>query len=222
MSRLVKIRSEKGFTVTELMIATAVFGVLLLVIATAILQLTRVYYKGVTEAKLQSTARSLVDGIAQSIQFSGQDVTSTAVSPTPGTNYAFCVGNSLYSYTTGYSVSQTAGANEAFHGIVVSDEPGCESTTAPQDVKGTPSLNGRELLEPNMRVARLDITSVGGDYYRISVRLIYGDDEVVFNPASPGDATGFRSPNAACRSIRVGAQFCAVADITANVTKRVK
>lgn len=222
MSRLNKVYGQRGFTVTELMIATAVFGMILLVVTTAILQLTRVYYKGVTEAKLQSTARGLVDTISQAIQFSGQNVTNTNASPTAGTNYAFCVGNSLYSYTTGYRVSQAAGANDAFHGIVVSDEPGCNSATAPQDVKGTLSLNGRELLEPNMRVARLSVTSVNGEYYRISVRLVYGDDDVVFNPASPADTNGSRSANASCREIRVGAQFCAVADITANVTKRVK
>lgn len=221
MMRIKKRSDQKGFTVTELMIATAVFGLVLLVIATAILQLTRVYYKGVTEAKVQSTARNLVDSITQAIQFSGQTVTTTNPSPTPGASYAFCVGNTQYSYTLGYQLDDSPSAAQTYHALVAYDLPGCLSSTPAQNVR-VQAVNGRELLEPRMRLSKLEVSSVGGDYYRISVRIVYGDDDLLFSPSDPGAADGFRKPDATCKSQRVGTQFCAVADVTAAVTKRVR
>jgi prepilin-type N-terminal cleavage/methylation domain-containing protein len=213
--------SQKGFTVTELMISTAVFGLVLLAITTAILQLTRVYYKGVTETKVQATARNLVDSISQAIQFSGEIVTATTIGPSPGTSYAFCVGDTQYSYTVGYQVDDTPTSSQTYHALVAYDIPRCNSSTAPQDVRQA-TVNGREILEPKMRLSKIDITNVGGEYYRISVRIAYGDDDLLYSPSDPGNANGYNLPDATCKSQRVGTQFCAVSDITAAVTKRVK
>ncbi len=219
MMRFKKKLNQKGFTVTELMIATAVFGLILLVIATAVLQLTRVYYKGVTETKVQATARNLVDSISQAIQFSGQTVTTTNPAPTVGNSYAFCVGNTQYSYTLGYQLSDAPSAAQTYHALVANELPGCLSSTPAQNVRNA-SVTGREMLEPKMRLSKLEVTSVGGDYYRISVRIAYGDDDLLYSPSgSPDD---FRSSDVICKSQRVGTQFCSVSEITAAVTKRVK
>src|SRR5687767_8498832 len=158
--RIEKQVNQRGFTVTELMIATAVFGLILLVISTAILQLTRVYYKGVTETKVQATARNLVDSISQAIQFSGQTVTTTNPTPTVGNSYAFCVGNTQYSYTLGYQLADSPSGAQTYHALVAYDLPGCLSSTPAQDVR-LEDVDGRELLEPNMRLSKLEVTSVG-------------------------------------------------------------
>ena len=50
---------QKGFTVLELMIATTVFSVMLLLTTTGMIQIGKVYYKGLVTAKTQDTVRSI-------------------------------------------------------------------------------------------------------------------------------------------------------------------
>lgn len=201
--------SNRGFTVVELMVATAVFGLVLLVIATAIINLSRLYYKGLTDTKVQATSRQIVDTIAQSIQFNGGIVTSTPGSPASGTPYSFCIGNTQYSFVLGRMLSDSPSGSEVSHVLVSYNPPGgCNSSLAPQ------FTNGRELLAPGMRLAKLDVQNLGGTYYLVNARVVYGDDAILTNPTAT---------NAACNSaMRYGTQFCAVSDITAAVTKRVQ
>ncbi|MEK7153861.1 MAG: prepilin-type N-terminal cleavage/methylation domain-containing protein [Patescibacteria group bacterium] len=208
-------RRIAGFTIIELLVATAVFGTVLLVATTGVMQLSRVYYKGVTERNTQNTARSIADLIAQSIQFNGGSVTTTPATPTPGNEYAFCVGNQQYSYSVGYEVadSPVAGKFQKRHALVVRDLAGCTSSSAAQDLDPV-AVIGRELMRPGMRLASLQITNAGTDLYRISVRVVYGDDSVLTSPATAAAAK--------CQSIRAGTQFCAISDLTTVVTKRVE
>lgn len=208
------LQSMRGFTVVELMIATAVFGVVLLVIATGILQLSRLYYKGLTNTKVQTTTRTLVDTIAQSIQFSGASVTNTPAGATAGgTTWTFCIGNQQYAYKLGQQlVDSSPGANQSLRTLTVRDLAGCTSSS-PAPSMGA-SAPGRELLAPGMRLARLQVTSLGGAYYLVSARVVFGDDDLLTDPLTP---------TAQCKNNqRTGTQFCAVSDITAGVTKRVE
>src|SRR3990172_9120101 len=66
-----------GFTIVELMIATTIFSVILLIVTFGMLQIGRTYYKGITLTKTQNAARSIIDTISQDIQFSGEGVTDS-------------------------------------------------------------------------------------------------------------------------------------------------
>lgn len=204
-----------GFTILELLISTIVFGLVLLVVTTAILQFTRVYYKGVTESNVQETARTIADAIAQGIQFNGGTVTNTTASPTPGNAYAFCIGNLQYSYQVGHQLKDSTPRTptQKAHVLVSDNVAGCPGL-APQrmDGGGPPTL-GREMLAPNMRLARMEVTSVGTNLYKVSVKVVYGDDDLLDNPTTA---------DAKCKNIRAGTQFCAVSDITTTVVKRVE
>lgn len=213
-SKLRRPLQSKGFTIVELMIATAVFGVTLLLITFAILQFTKVYYKGVTQSNTQDTARTVVDRLSQAIQFNGGTVTPSQATPTPDTPYAFCVGNQQYSYAIGAQmVDGTPGPTQNPHALVVSEASGCTASTPAQDVRSS-SVSGRELLSPKMRLARMKVESVAGNpkLYKISVKVVYGDDDLLNNPTTE---------NATCKG-QEGSQFCAVSDITTVVTKRVE
>ena len=214
-------KDSRGFTIAELMIATAVFGVVLLVIATAILQLSRVYYKGVNETRVQTTARSIIDTLSQSIQFSGGIVTATPASPTPGNSYAFCIGNKQYSYTLGFQLADNPSSSQTYHALVAKDAAGCTGALAAQDVR-VPGVVGTELLAPKMRLAKLEIIPTSTAYYTINVRIVYGNDDLVYSPSNPSDVNGYRQSDAKCRVQQQGTQFCAVSEITAAVAKRVK
>lgn len=205
---------DRGFTVIELLISTAVFGTVLLVVTIGILQLSRVYYKGMTERNTQNTARTIVDLIAQGIQFNGGSVTATPASPTAGSSYAFCVGNQQYSYTVGYQVSATyvPAQFRSPHALVVRDLPGCTSSSSPQNVTNT-TVVGRELIPKNMRLSNMQVTSLGNSLYKVSVKVVYGDSDILSNPTTA---------TAKCQGVRAGTQFCSISDLTTVVTKRVE
>lgn len=202
-------QNQKGFTIVELMVATMVFGVVLLVITTAILQISRLYYRGVTEAKTQSAARTALDLITQGIQFSGGAVTET-----PGAYNAFCVGGKQYSYVLGKRlVEASPGANDTAHSLVVDDRAGCTSSSTAANMNSFTLSSGRELLDPNMRLSKMSVQNIGTNMYRITIKVVSGDDGILNNPTAA---------NASCKSVSVGGQFCAISELTTVVTKRIQ
>jgi prepilin-type N-terminal cleavage/methylation domain-containing protein len=62
---------QGGFTIVEMMIAMSVFGVIMLVAAGTVVRFTNNFQKGVVSNTTQATARSIIDTIAQEIQFGG-------------------------------------------------------------------------------------------------------------------------------------------------------
>jgi prepilin-type N-terminal cleavage/methylation domain-containing protein len=203
---------SEGFTIIELLVSTLVFGVVLLIITTAILQISRVYYRGITEAKAQNATRNIVDTLAQNIQFNGGNVTPTPPNPTAGASYAFCIGNQQYSYTLGYQLADNPTSAQTYHALVNQNLPGCVSSSPAQNVRNQ-TVTGRELLGPSMRLAKLEVTSLTDTLYKISVRVVYGDDDLLTNP---------NAADANCIAQRAGTQFCASSELTTIVAKRVE
>lgn len=207
-------RHSRGFTIIELLIATVVFSVVLLVVTGGILQIARVYYKGVTEAATQNTARGVIDTVAQAIQFSGGDVTPSAGSPVAGTNYAFCVGDQQFSYRPGWQVENNpnAGKNQTWHALVQTNVGQCSSSTTIQPMQNQ-AISGRDLIGPHMRLSKMIVEPAGGNAWRVTVRIVYGDDDLL-NNATAADAS--------CKGVRAGTQFCSVAELSTVVVKRVE
>lgn len=214
---------SKGFTIIELMVATTVFSVLLLVVTFGILQISRVYYRGITEANTQDTARRVSDIISQSIQFSGGEIITTVGNPDPGVSYQFCLGNEQFSYTTGYQVSDNPNSSlfQTHHALVQRTLAGCSSGSTPQNVRQE-SITGRELLDPRMRLAKLNVIQQSPGLYRVEVRVVYGDDDLLYSPSDPGNAAGATRPDATCRASAEGTQFCAASELSTIVRKRVQ
>jgi prepilin-type N-terminal cleavage/methylation domain-containing protein len=210
---------QHGFTIVELLVSMAVFSVVLMVVTIGIVQVSRVYYKGVTEANTQNVARNIMDTVAQAIQFSGGSVLATNPTPTPGTSYAFCINNQEFSYRLGFKmVDGTLGANQTNHALVQRTVSGCDATG--QDLSG--SISGRELLAPNMRLANLVVEPAGDNLYRVQVRVVYGDDDLLYSPTGLQPATnGATAKDASCRGEQ-GRQFCAVSELSTVVISRVQ
>ncbi|HYH75164.1 MAG TPA: prepilin-type N-terminal cleavage/methylation domain-containing protein [Candidatus Saccharimonadales bacterium] len=201
-------KHQAGFTIIELMISTMVFGTVLLVVTTAILQITRVYYKGITQANTQSVARNITDLVSQGIQFNGGDVTET-----PGPNNAFCVGGQQYSFVLGKQLADgTPTAAQTHHALVVADRPGCTAST-PGSSMNTAATTGRELLQPNMRLSKMSVENIGTNLYKVTVKVVSGDDDILTNPTTAA---------ATCQNVTAGTQFCAESELTTVVTKRVE
>lgn len=197
---------NRGFTIIELMMATLVFSTVLLIVTVGIIQITRVYYKGLNEASTQDTARSVMDTISQAIQFSGATVSGTTASA-PGASTSFCVGNQQFSYKLGYQlVDSSPGTNQTTKALWQSTTSGCTGNPAA-------AATGVEMLSSKMRLSSLTVTQVNGDpnIWKVSVRVAFGDDDLLNNPTST---------TATCKG-NSGGQFCSVSELTTTVVKRV-
>lgn len=204
MNRLPLHQSSGGFTIVELLVSTLVFAVVLLTVTLGIIQISRVYYKGINESDVQNTTRSIMDSITQAIQFNGADVTVTPA-PSAGTLQAFCVGGTQYSYKLGYQLTDgSPGVHQTTTALVSKNLSGCASAAA--------ATGGKEFLSPNMRLANLKVTQIVADsLYKVTIRVVFGDDDLLNNPIAT---------NASCKST-TGSQFCSVSELTSTVYKRV-
>ncbi|HZM64662.1 MAG TPA: prepilin-type N-terminal cleavage/methylation domain-containing protein [Candidatus Saccharimonadales bacterium] len=207
--------NSKGFTVIELMVATSVFALVLVVVTSGILQVSRLYYKGVNAANTQSVARSITDTISQTIQFAGGAVEpTTAGAATPSAPKVLCIGNQRFVYALGWQVTDGAPnstKHQSFHGLVQDNVSSCgPSSTQPLDV---PGVVGREMLSPGMRLSKLNVTDLGANLYRVEVRIIYGDDDLLKDP---------NNPETSCINQTAGTQFCTISELSTVVTKRVR
>jgi len=192
------------------MIATAVFSVVLLLCATAILQIGQQFYKGTIINRTQNTARAAIDDIAQTIQFGAKTSPTTIVS---GTKTTLCIGQVRYTYTNTQSLGQIA------H-VLWKDRIGVGGcgTSVPDLTQATPSSGGQELLGSDMRLPSLDVTA-NGKVWSISLNVAYGPDDDVFAVATAVDGT--TSPDyTRCKATRLGGQFCAVSAISTQVVQR--
>lgn len=227
MSRLRKniIIKESGFTIIELMIATLVFSVILLIITSGVLSFTKSYYRGVNSANLQDTVRSVNDAIIQDVQFSGGVITPTVVPP--GSPGYFCAGGKIYAYTPGFKYDGITPSALTNAGLYEEDQVGaCAAPTF------SPGANGKELLSTNMRVSKLTLAPVtapnGATLYNLTIRVVFGDDALLCSrSASPTSCSSntnltlaqLRNSDLQCKTLQ-GSQFCAVSELTSTIEER--
>jgi prepilin-type N-terminal cleavage/methylation domain-containing protein len=213
---------QSGFTIIELLIATTVFSIVLLTIAAAIVQIGRIYIKGVTNTSTQQAARSLASDVADALRFEGNGV--PVLKGADGSPQAWCIGQRQYSFQR---VQQVDGGK---HGVLARTlTSGNCSALDPEDVSGVTAVAGRELLGDKMRVSFFDVKQLSIKLYSIDVRVVYGDDDLLCGGAFSCDsATALTAgqiasiPGAAlrCKDLQSGTQFCAVAELRTTVERR--
>lgn len=197
----------KGFTIIELLISTVILSMVLLTITSAIVEMSRFYYRSVIVSRTQETARTVVEDIAQSIQFAGAN-------NVPYDNLSNCIiiGSHRYIYQ---KPNKPVASNQ--HALIVDNGTTCIAPLPNLNSavpSATPGYTYRELLGENMRVVDLSVQQVGGstDLYDISVRIAYG---------SGTDAQLLAGSPATCKdNIRNGGQYCAVSALKMTVSKR--
>ena len=214
---------SEGFTIVELMVATLVFSVVLLLVTFGVLQVTRTYYKGLTEIDNQTTARNIVDSISRAIQFGGN--VQQVVATNPGDIGVICVGNQQFSYRLGWEVTDSTPVttnHETPHALYVTDSVANCTGNIP-NLAITTLSGGKELVGSRMRLAKLSVMPVAGNtsLYKVTVKVVYGDDDLLLSPTDNTTA-GPTMPDIKCQNFQAGTQFCAVSELTAVVEKRVK
>jgi len=207
-------KSLTGFTIIELLIATVVFSLVLLLISNGVIQSGRLFHKGVTISNTQEVTRVIIDDVSQAIQFSVGTVTPIAASP-DGNSRGICAGGKRYSYVTGLQLTDSLipPPGKSRHVLLVDDLPACNGSTKAQDMT-SPLAGSRELVGLNMRLAKFEVACVEispgtcmPGLYNITVRVVYGDRDLLEDTLDK------------CRG-GAGSQFCSASELTTTVQKR--
>lgn len=186
-------RTEKGFTIVELMLATTVFSVVLMTVTAGILYMTKQYQHSAYVSRTQATATSIVQTVSNAIKYGGSpnvikrsvvlandvDADSRCINNREITSV---LGRKLVAPTeTGVSATSTS----THTGLLLRQGSACLSPIVP----GERSLGAKELLANGMRLADFDISQVAGvtGAYEIRVRVVYGEDDLLCS-RSVGDS----------------------------------
>lgn len=201
---------QKGFTIIELVIATSIFSVFLMIITLVVVQISRAYSKGIVSAKTQETARAVTSEIARAIQFGGSSLSLPPANPTPGTTYTLCAGTQRYTFVVGRQLKTPPTTSDHAAHVLVADTVALGCPTGSLTITDTKLQ--RELLGENMRLSNLSISQIGTtNLYNIRVKVSYGNFDDLENP---------NATTAQCKNIQANSQFCAVSELTTTVEKR--
>jgi prepilin-type N-terminal cleavage/methylation domain-containing protein len=207
-----------GFTIVELMIATTIFSVVLILISVGMIQVGRQFFKGSTISATQDVARTILEDISQSIQFSGEAFTQLA-GPDAVTG-GFCVGSRRYTFKRG---EQLTASNHVL--LVDKFTTACNGGT-PLNNLSSPVGGSRELMGRNMRLVNVEVKNIAASSYIVTVRVAYGDDDLLCSQAkndcdTTAPSTNLTERDLQCKNFRDGSQFCAVSELQTTVQRRI-
>ncbi len=209
--------NTRGFTIVELMISTAVFSFILLITSAGVIAIGRAYYKSLTSTRVQESARSLMEDVSRSVQFSANgsvqgddDINNDGV---PVAIRVRCFGDDRYTYTIDQRV--TGNNNGIYRDVMPST--GCQPSNCFNQPKA--GCNGRELLGENMRLLIFDLT---GSPPSLLVKIAYGDNDLLSNYNDAGVRLNENYADVQCRAGIAGSNFCAVSQLETSVTSRVE
>lgn len=236
----VKDKTQTGFTIIELMIATVVFTIIMLIITISVMHFTNSYYKGLTQSSTQTVARNIVNSVTQAIQFTGDRLISSLPQKIkPGSTGAYCIGGELYSFKLGVEQEPSSRPYNHQNVLVVRPDPNCSTTSI------TPNLvtggNAQGLLSSNMWLASFSIdpimsttlpasppvrtsdpiikSSVVATLYRVHVRVLYGASSLLTTTLGDNSFCGATIAN---HFSTTGSQFCATSGLSSIVEARIQ
>jgi prepilin-type N-terminal cleavage/methylation domain-containing protein len=179
-----KTNNKSGFTIVELLIATSVFAIVLIVAQAMFVQIGHLFYRGVSITNTQAAA----DHIFQDINGNFQNAQTFQVgnySASGGYDY-YCIGNTRYTYhidnmiDTDAAPVHTAGGN---FGILKDTLKGTGNACATPCQESDPCVGGAalsnpvELLGDHMRVEKFLISQPvkTSNLFNVSIIIAYGD-----------------------------------------------
>lgn len=198
--------SQRGFTIIELLIATAVFSMILVMITAMMINIGALYYKGVNQSKVQANVRNLSDELSQQLQLSNSGYAIANAN-------SYCVGTNRYTFV----LEKQIGPADAQHSphVLWRDKVASGSCPAPNaSFLSNPSLygsvDGSELIEAKSRLTDFRITGSSATGFTVNIAIAYGDRDFLVG-------TGL---NTKCVS-GANKQFCAVSKLQTVVAQRI-
>ncbi len=156
-----------GFTIIELLIATAAFSIMLVIIAFSVNYFAIKYYQSLTTINTQGNLISTINNISQSIKFSLQ-----------APNYSLPSTSNPVGYLCTSSTEYVFYINQPFFkGSINNNNSGIIQYPIVQNTCLTPSslpaLTGQQLLGNNMRPLYFNISSINTNLYNLTIEIAY-------------------------------------------------
>ena len=220
---------SRGFTLVELMIATSLFSVVLMVALTGFFQIGKIYFKGVVTGETQDVAQKITDDMSSALQFAS-GITPPSTPDGQGRAY-MCIGTTRYTFMPNHKL--ISGNQTSDFGMLRDVVPSCGDPFS----GGTTLSNATEMMSPKMRISKLCILSANGavlnvsgtncaggpppsgcpatnpclnNLYMVNMTLAYGDDDVL-NTTQPTNPT--------CKGDSSNSQYCAVVTLQTVVNR---
>lgn len=212
-----------GFTIIEVMIATSIFSVILLVAIAGFSGIGNLFYKGVAITQTQSIASQTMSDLKTNIQLA-----SSVTTPSGNPNYGYyCAGNARYTYQLFRPLTSSAEAITTSniltsatgnYGLIKDTLPGASGCASPcygsaNSPAGCAKFNKpQEVLAENMRLIEFNITnnsSLDSQLYTVNVNIAYGPDEDFDNVNDPDTMV--------CKGGLSEQRFCAVIRLSSSV-----
>lgn len=198
---------QQGFTIVELMIATAVLATMLVLVTVVMVNIGKLYYKGINQARVQDDTRSITDQVAQQLQLTDQPPTTA---PGPHSTQAYCIGSVRYTYVVGvqlgvppHQAPNIPPSGSTYSHVLWRDinptpgscfiDPSDPHTVTPVDLtQNTPSAGGTELVPGNSRltafcIGTLDVAAgtctPAPSPFTLTVGIAYGDSDLLCSPS---------------------------------------
>jgi prepilin-type N-terminal cleavage/methylation domain-containing protein len=227
-------KDQKGFTIVELLIATTVFSIILIVIVYAVLFISHNFIRGSIESQTQETARSIIQDISQQAQLTKLGIGGVVTKTTSANEGFVCIGDTQYTYVLNSEIdaSDTSTTSTTVpHALVSRYLPDCGTSSDPQDISTNPLIDpGKELLGNHMRLGQFQIqeTSASSNLYCIDIVIGYGDDTnnggaliVQSQQPNPCAPPQFLPYSYTCTPSVLYGDFCATASLNSMVQSRV-
>lgn len=204
-------RLTYGFTIIELLIATAVFSVVLVIVMASFIQISRIFYKGVNMSNTQDDTRNALTDLASDIRFAS--TTPATVDSGSTSSGTFCIGAHLYAYYTGQQVGTSS--NPA--GIYREDG---NANVCPASITLS---KADQLLGSGMQLNYLHIDCNGTICHLKTHVIFYGGtpDGLFATNNSTFANTPWLAPDADCTGSLTSSQYCATADFKRTVLQRI-
>lgn len=224
--------NQKAFTIVELMIATSILSVILVLVTAMMISIGNLYYKGTTQTNLQDNIRNVVDELSQDLQLNGSALI-TSINTHTALPRSYCIGTSRYTYILGRQLSSSPGSGQSYHVLWRDTVPAgtCPDITGVLfDSTALSSADpGTELVSPNSMLTSFSITT-GSSPFTIVINEAYASSDLLCDTGTAGDCSSISTsttvwdPNPPlgqiiCKGL-AGTQFCATATLTATVSER--
>lgn len=215
---MTKNHQNHGFTIVELMIATVVFAIILLMTLGGFVQIGRTFYKGVTISRTENTVRTIADSLSSDIRSASAGSSDTLTVDAGGNQVSyFCIGQHLYYFRSGVIFDNDPSSTNIPKSTFGFKQDNVSSACTPDAVRSlinTPTSNAKELLGEKMRLSKLSVKCsdiATNRLCNLSIHIAYGDNDLLEPPAN--------GPSALCKGATAGTQFCATADINTSVLR---
>jgi len=224
-------KQQQGFTITELLISTVVFSVLLVGLLTSFIRISDLFYKGVTMSKTQEDARNIVQSISDDIQFyaSAPDTVQAQFGSvkinsetTSVAEPAFCIGQHRYRFQMGALVD---GSNYGLARDTVGGGACPQVGNLPDQVPGGQTSN-LQMLDTSMQLNNLSVTCSSGRC-KVKIHVIFyggAPADLFTTPCIAGGGAGcpytanpWQAPDAQCTGGIESTDLCATVDYDSTV-----